>query len=67
MKKNNFEQLLQLIADMEHFSKANDFITKEIEKIESQSISDDFLEDLHAAQSEPLNVPMPETQKKDRR
>lgn len=67
MEKTNFEQLLRLLADMESFNKANDFITKEIETIEKENVSDESLELLYAAQAEPLHVPVPEEEKKDRR
>lgn len=66
MEKTNFEQLLRLIADMESFSKANDFITEEIEAIEQEQISEDSLELLYAAQAEPIQVPIKD-EKKDRR
>lgn len=67
MEKTNFEQLLRLIADMESFSKANDSITEEIGKIESESLTDDSLEFLYAAQAEPIRVPAQEEDKKKRR
>ena len=66
MEKTNFEQLLRLIADMESFSKADDFITKEIEAIEKEQISDESLGLLYAAQAEPIKIPLKD-EKKDRK
>jgi len=66
MEKTNMEQLLRLIADMECFSKANDFITKEIEALEEENVSEESLDLLYAAQAEPIKVPIKD-EKKDRR
>ncbi|MBQ9716605.1 MAG: hypothetical protein IJV76_01295 [Clostridia bacterium] len=66
MEKTNMEQLLRLIADMEAFSKANDFITREIEALEEENVSEESLDLLYAAQAEPVQVPIKE-EKKDRR
>lgn len=66
MEKTNFEQLLRLIADMESFSKADDFITKEIKAIEKEQISDESLDLLYAAQAEPIQIPLKD-EKKDRK
>lgn len=66
MEKNNMEQLLRLIADMESFSKANDFITREIEALDEENVSEESLDLLYAAQAEPVQVPIKE-EKKERR